>query len=63
MHDAFVIDPQTATDVYDENGVDRSLIRWMLSLSPAERLAAVQGSIDLVERARPVTKRETNGTR
>ena len=33
---------------YDENGVDRSLVRWMLGLSPTERLAAVQGSIDLI---------------
>ncbi|WP_437766523.1 hypothetical protein WMF27_24080 [Sorangium sp. So ce281] len=33
---------------YDENGVDRSLIRWMLSLSPTERLAQVQSSIDLI---------------
>ena len=33
---------------YDENGVDRSLIRRMLSLSPTERLAAVQSSIDLI---------------
>lgn len=33
---------------YDENGVDRSLVRWMLSLSPTERLAVVQGSIDLI---------------
>ncbi|WP_437585489.1 hypothetical protein [Sorangium sp. So ce1000] len=33
---------------YDENGVDRSLVRWMLSLSPTERLAQVQGAIDLV---------------
>ncbi|WP_437979693.1 hypothetical protein [Sorangium sp. So ce117] len=33
---------------YDENGVDRSLVRWMLSLSPTERLAHVQSSIDLI---------------
>ncbi|XXY51181.1 hypothetical protein WME91_08555 [Sorangium sp. So ce269] len=33
--------------LYDENGVDRSLVRWMLSLSPTERLAQVQSSIDL----------------
>ena len=26
-------------DVYDANGVDRSLIRWFLSLTPYERLA------------------------
>ncbi|WP_437989355.1 hypothetical protein [Sorangium sp. So ce145] len=33
---------------YDANGVDRSLVRWMLSLSPTERLAQVQSSIDLI---------------
>ncbi len=37
---------------YDENGVDRSLVRWMLSLSPTERLAAVQSSIDLITSVR-----------
>jgi hypothetical protein len=62
MHDASWEDP-TTMDVYDDNGVDRSLIRWMLSLSPAERLAVVQSSIDLVERARPVTKSEIYGAR
>jgi hypothetical protein len=35
---------------HDDNGVDRSLVRWMLGLSPTERLAAVQGSIDLMRR-------------
>ncbi|WCQ93435.1 hypothetical protein NQZ70_06183 [Sorangium sp. Soce836] len=33
---------------YDENGVDRSLVRWMLSLSPTDRLAQLQSSIDLI---------------
>ncbi|HEY3493741.1 MAG TPA: hypothetical protein VGK73_03600 [Polyangiaceae bacterium] len=28
-----------ALAVYDDNGVDRSLVRWMLSLTPAERPA------------------------
>ena len=27
-------------------GVDLSLIRWMLSLTPTERLAALQGFVD-----------------
>ncbi|HZF50916.1 MAG TPA: hypothetical protein VE093_19790 [Polyangiaceae bacterium] len=27
---------------YDENGVDRTLIRWMLSLTPRERLRALE---------------------
>ena len=39
---------------YDEDGVDRSLIRWMLSLSPTERLEAVQSSIELVASVRVV---------
>ncbi len=32
----------------DESGVDLTLIRWMLSLSPAERLASLQGFVDSV---------------
>ena len=28
------------------DGVDRSLILWMLSLTPAERLDALQGFVD-----------------
>jgi len=44
---------------YDADGVDRSLIRWMLGLTPAERLRHVQGTIDLVRRA----KRVPNGDR
>ncbi|MEO6601595.1 MAG: hypothetical protein ABIQ16_17095 [Polyangiaceae bacterium] len=44
---------------YDAAGVDRSLIRWMLSLTPSERLRHVQGTIDLVHKA----KRVPNGDR
>ncbi len=33
-------------DAYSEDGVDLTLIRWMLSLTPMERLAALQGSVD-----------------
>ena len=32
----------------DDAGVDVSLIRWMLSLSPDERLAVLQGFADSV---------------
>ena len=31
--------------VYSEDGVDLTLIRWMLSLTPAERLEALQEHI------------------
>ena len=40
---------------YDENGVDRSLVRWMLSLTPTERLEAVQSSIDLIDSVREIS--------
>ena len=39
------MEPQTVeTDlpIYSEDGVDLTLIRWMLSLTPAERLRALQ---------------------
>ena len=31
---------------YSEDGVDLTLIRWMLSLAPAERLQALQQYVD-----------------
>lgn len=31
-----------------EEGVDVSLIRWMLGLTPSERLEALQGFVDSV---------------
>jgi hypothetical protein len=33
---------------YTEDGVDLTLIRWMLSLTPAERLDVLQGFVDSV---------------
>jgi hypothetical protein len=33
---------------YSEDGVDLTLIRWMLSLTPAERLDVLQGFVDSV---------------
>ena len=34
--------------VYDDEGVDRSLVRWMLSLSPTERLRLAEDAIAMV---------------
>jgi hypothetical protein len=33
-------------EIYDSAGVDLTVIRWMLSLSPAERLATFEDFID-----------------
>jgi hypothetical protein len=40
-------DPQSLTD-YSEDGVDLTLIRWMLSLTPAERLQVLQCHVNAV---------------
>jgi hypothetical protein len=37
---------------YSPDGVDLTLIRWMLSLTPAERLEVLQGFVDSVEEIR-----------
>lgn len=52
MLHAMKADPEATLPIYDENGVDLTLIRWMLSLTPAERIATLQDHIDFVELAR-----------
>jgi len=48
------LDDQIAAEegAYSEDGVDLTLIRWMLSLTPAERLAVLQGFVDSVMEVR-----------
>ena len=38
-----------SSEEYASSGVDRSLIRWMLSLSPTERLLAIQQQVNAVQ--------------
>lgn len=40
--------PPGEEPVFNEEGVDLTLIRWMLGLSPEERLAVAQGFVDSV---------------
>jgi hypothetical protein len=44
--------PPNSEAVYNEDGVDLSLIRWMLSLTPRQRLLHVQGFAQAVQRVR-----------
>lgn len=44
--------PDQSPSAFSEDGVDLSLIRWMLSLSPGERLAALQGTVQSILRLR-----------
>ena len=39
-------------DAFSDDGVDLTLIRWMLSLTPAERLQALQSNIRSLETLR-----------
>ena len=41
-------------DAYDENGVDRSLIRWSLSQSPTERVMTVEESLNALASLRRI---------
>jgi hypothetical protein len=40
-----------------EEGVDLTLVRWMLSLTPAERLQVLQSSIRSLEKLRGAATR------
>jgi hypothetical protein len=48
------LEDQTEADqqAYSDDGVDLTLIRWMLSLTPAERLDVLQGFADSVAEIR-----------
>jgi len=43
---------RAAQDAGREDGVDRTLVRWLLSLGPAERLAILRRHVDAVEELR-----------
>jgi len=44
--------PERPKPAFSPDGVDMTLIRWMLSLSPGERLAALQGTARSILRLR-----------
>jgi hypothetical protein len=45
-----------ADSAYSEAGVDLTMIRWMLSLTPAERLEVLQAAVNSI-----LEMRERNG--
>ena len=44
-------------DAFSEDGVDLTLIRWMLSLTPAERLQTLQSNMQSLETLRGAADR------
>lgn len=45
-------DPEERLTGFSEDGVDLTLVLWMLSLTPAERLEVLQGHINSILRIR-----------
>ena len=43
--------------IYSEDGIDLTLIRWMLSLSPLERLRTAQRYANVAKRLRNALRR------
>ena len=52
MESAKIVNDQVDGRTHDEAGVDLTLIRWMLSLSPAERLQVLQDNLYSILRLR-----------
>jgi len=46
-------DPDLREPEYDENGVDLSLVRYSLSLTPTQRLQAVENFMNAMASVRP----------
>jgi hypothetical protein len=44
--------PEATESPYDRSGVDVTLIRWMLAMTPAERLQVLQSFVDATWKAR-----------
>jgi hypothetical protein len=44
--------PEAPESAYDNSGVDVTLIRWMLDMTPAERLQVLQSFVDATWKAR-----------
>ena len=49
--------PADPRPTHSEDGVDLTLIRWMLSLTPAERLETLQNTVRSILRLRDVQSR------
>jgi len=52
-------EPGTPADLpaFSDDGVDLTLIRWMLSLTPAERLDVLQGHVEAILSIRDANER------
>jgi len=49
--------PAREANIFSDDGVDLTLIRWLLSLTPAERLAVLQSNMQSLEPLRGAADR------
>lgn len=54
--------PDAPLSEYSEDGVDLSLIRWMLSLTPAERLQFLEERINEILKIRGLNAKHETAT-
>jgi hypothetical protein len=52
LEQGVVLPSMPGGDPYSESGVDRTLIWWMLSLTPAQRLEALTRFVESLQRMR-----------
>ncbi len=50
-------EPTREMNAFSDDGVDLTLIRWLLSLTPAERLAVLQSNMRSLEALRGAANR------
>jgi hypothetical protein len=47
-----IVHPPHDLPAYSDHGVDLTLIRWMLSLTPGQRLRVLQQNVDSIHKMR-----------
>jgi len=52
------MNPETERPDYSADGVDLTLIRWFLTLTPAERLVALKEHLNALEQMRKLNRHD-----
>lgn len=50
-----IVEPEEPNPAYSPEGVDLTLIRWFLTLTPEERLDYLQDAVNSIESMRELT--------
>jgi len=58
IYESRSVNPEEQLPAYSPDGVDLTLIRWFLTLTPAERLAALEEHLDDIEQIRKLNRHD-----